>query len=673
MFPVPKPCLAILATGLLSFQGTLAEQETKLSKLSQQQLEENLLEIGSEINRLARYSLRSGAGAVGYRSVAHDESEGREWIQINLDKVSPIEQIVLAPILWRDAKSGFRSDGFPAVFRILAGTDDESEGTEIARFDLGDKLLPRVAPLVIQIKETSASWVRLETTELSRRAFDQRFILQLSEIMIFSGEQNIALRRPVNCSSRHPRDLVHAWDKKFLVDGHMPYLMDAAQGEPSTPFITSVGRHPAFIIDLGKVYPISEIHLHAVDQSATAPQAYPGNLGIPLELLVEGATQSDFSDATALLKILSGDASDTGPVMMWAIPETNCRFVRIRSPDVNTRSRFGFAEIEVLSGGHNVALNKTVFLTSVNKPAPNPGSRFSSALTDGRNLYGNILPIRTWIDQLARRHEVEAKRPKIVAELNQRYAKQQKNLLLMTWVAALLAAAVGFTILIDRMLRMRQAARMRERFAADLHDELGANIHTIGLLGDLAREAESRDELLELLDRSREFTERSGVAIRNCTNMLEEPDLCGNLVDEMNRSAGSLLADIKHSLSFDGKEFLTQLSQRRRIDIFFFYKECLTNIIRHSGATKASTKVEGSLTKVTLTITDNGSGLEGSVPISLKRRARLLRAKLVIRDAPGGGTRISLCVPRSWSSRIRSFLLGQPDLNSAGQHREIET
>ena len=260
------------------------------------------------------------------------------------------------------------------------------------------------------------------------------------------------------------------------------------------------------------------------------------------------------------------------------------------------------------------------------------------SLTDGRNLYGDILSIRSWMNQLARRHELETERPLVAHELNLRYASQKRILLIMTWLAAVLAAAVGFIILIDRMLRMRQATRIRERFAADLHDELGANIHTIGLLGDLAREAKSHEELLELLDRSREFTERSGVAIRNWTNMLESRGLCEDLAEEMKRSASNLLADLDHDLSFEGTEFLQKLKPRKRIDIFFFYKECLTNIIRHSGATRVTIRLEATPEKVTLTINDNGLGLDGGVPNSLKRRARLLGAKATVRNSTDGGT-----------------------------------
>lgn len=646
MFRVPKRWIPLLLAGLLPATVTCTKAESISKKRSLPQLEERLKEIDIELDRLARKSLRSGVGAIGYRSQSHKENGAQEWVEVAWDHPCPIDEIVLVPTLWRDSKDGFQADGFPEAFRVVAGTDSERTGEVIATYDSKNRLLPRIAPLTIPVKRISASWVRIEAIQLSRRAFDSHYIFQLSELLVFSGNRNVALRRPVNASSVHNRDLVHAWDQQFLTDGHMPYLMCAAQGEPSVSYIGSVNRHSALTLDLGKVYPLSEIHLQAVDQSDTVPQAYPGNLGIPQHLLIEGAVLPDFSDAVPLLDLQLGDFTATGPVMMWPFPETPCRYVRIGSPELDPNARFGFAEIELFSEGKSIARNKPVYADGTRRPPDEPSNRSFTALTDGRNLYGNILPVRDWMSQLARRHDLEAERPLVTAELNLRYASQKRNLWLMTWIAALLAAAVGFIILIDRMLRMRQASKMRERFAADLHDELGANIHTIGLLGDLARDTESREELLELLDRSREFTERSGVAIRNCANMLEARSLCEDLVKEMKRSASSLLADLNHHLSVEGEEFMQDLRPSRRIDTFFFYKECLTNIIRHSGATSVTTSLTATPKDYTLTVTDNGHGLNGEVPHSLNRRARLLGGQFSIKNSSDGGTCVVLKVKR---------------------------
>jgi len=644
--------IALLLAWFSQARSAAADEDNR----SLQELEERLVQIDAELDQLARFSLRSGLGAIGYRSDWHDEPGGQEWVQVDFDQAYPIDEIVLVPTLWRDSKEGFKADGFPKAFQVVAGSVNDPEGAIIATYDEEEQFLPRIAPLVIPTHEVSASWIRIEATSLSRRAFNQQFIFQLSELMAFCGDRNVALHRPVRSSSEHRRDLVHAWDKAFLVDGHTPYLMDGAQGEPSVAYIGSVKRHPTLTLDLGQAYPISEIHLHAVDQNDTVPPAYPGNLGVPPQLKVEGAMREDFSDVVPLLSLESEEITDVGPVMMWLFPETTCRYVRIRCPDPETKARFGFAEIELFSRGENVALGRPVAAPLSEKVV----GRSADAMTDGRNLYGNILSTRSWMNQLARRHDLESERPRIAAALNRRYTTQKRNLQLMSWLAALLAGAVAFTILIDRMLRMRQATKMRERFAADLHDEIGANIHTIGLLGDLAREAGSREELLELLDRSRVFTERSGVAIRNWTKKLEARGVCEDLVEDMRFSAASLLADLDHEISFEGEQFIDRLKPRRRIYVYLFYKECLTNIIRHSGATHVVTDLKATPNNLTLSITDNGHGHLHEVPASLKRRARLLRANVTIEKPSEGGTRIVLILNSLRSPLFQSPIPSKP-------------
>lgn len=634
---------SVLRAGILVGLLPAAQAETPPHNLSLPDLEQRLTQIDSELSKLARCSLRSGVGAIGFRSMTREQDSGvTEWVQVAFDKAYPIDEIVLVPTLSRDSNTGFKSDGFPREFRVFAGTGKTTEGQLVAKYDSTDQLLPRIAPLTIAAQGRSASWIRIEVTQLSKRSFDQKFVFQLSELMVFSGERNIALRSEVKASSVHPQYLVHPWRRRFLVDGHMPYLMNTPQGSSSIAYIRAMSEDPALTLDLEEAFPLSVIHLHTVDQSDTVPQAYSGDLGLPKTLLIEGALNPDFSDGTVMLKVDLDEATEVGPIIMWPLKETNCRYVRIRCPNLETPSRFGFAEIELFSEGRNVALHKQAYHRESDLPSDEESLRDLSALTDGRNLYGEILPLRSWVQQLSRRHTLESERPLVAAALAQRYGQQKKNLSLMTWVAALLAAAVGFTILITRFLRLRQATQMRERFAADLHDELGANIHTIGLLGDLARETESPEERHELLERSRFFTERSGLAIRNWSKSLEARGLCEDLVEEMKRATDSLLADIDHDLNFEGIEFIKNLKPRRRIYTYLFYKECLVNILRHSHATHVASLLEASPKKLVLTITDNGHGIPNEVPPSLRRRARLLRGQVKAKNSPEGGTCIEL-------------------------------
>lgn len=635
--------IAVLLSGILP--AIAVSKEEPLAARSLNQLEQRLDEIDAELEQLAHYSLRSGVGAIGYRSMWHNTAEETEWVQIQLEKETPIDEIMLVPTIRRDTEKGFQADGFPAEFRILAGTADHPSGIVIGEYHASDGFLPRIAPLVIPLEGIKASWVRLEATHLSQRAFDNNFVFQLSEVLLFSGEENIALRQPIKGSSTHPERADSAWNVRYLVDGHTPYLMDAAQGLQSVAYVSPPGKQPVLTLDLGTDFTLSRIHLHALDQSDTVPQAYAGNLGIPKHLRIEGATQPDFSDAAVLLETRQKNVNDTGPIMMWRIPETSCRYVRFSEASISSNSipedfRIGFAEIELFSNDRNVALEQTVrtdYPTVARKT-----NRFLAALTDGRNLYGNILPIRDWLNELVRRQHLETERPLVVAELALRYAQQKANLNRMSWLAALLVAAVAFIILLDRMLRLRQIARIRERFAADLHDELGANLHAIGLLGDLAKDAvHSPDELIETVDEIRALTERSGAAARHCADM-QQADIFGKLPDDMRRSARRIMADMEYDISIEGEELLEKLKPRTKADLFLFYKESLVNISRHSAATEVSIKLTADNKELCLTILDNGHGLEGKIPSSLKRRARLLGGQVACTASSNEGTCITL-------------------------------
>ncbi|VGO13860.1 Sensor histidine kinase LiaS [Pontiella desulfatans] len=636
--------------------GSEARLRYGVQKQSLTRLEQRLAAIDAEIGQLAHYSLRGGVGPVGYRSLNHKEKHpgNAEWIQIELGEETPIDQIVLVPSIWRDTKSGFRADGFPLGFQILAGTGADTNGTVIATYSEADRLLPRIAPLLVPCR-TKASWIRVEAHELSPRAWDGQYNLQLAEILVFHGQENVALHQTVKTSS-HGRGEGNSRKARFAVDGFLPYLMDAYQGEQSIAYVSKlgIGDHPILTVDLGQPFPLNRIHLHATDLSDTIPHSTPADFGIPNKLTVEGANLADFSDAVPLLEYQQNSVFDVGPIITWRFPEKVFRHVRLvvdepytGSEPLSRGSQIGFAEIELFSNGRNVARGKQ-FTANFE---PSTRERRIAALTDGMNLYGKILPTRDWLEELARRHDLEAERPIIAEELSRRYAQQKINLHRMGWLAVLLAAGIVCVVVVDRMIRQRAIYRTRERIAADLHDELGANLHAIGLLGGIAESSvDERDDLIETVRRIRALTQRTGAATRLCTNMLEANGLCEDLVEEMKRASYRLLADLEHHISIEGGELLAQMKPRRRIDLFLFYKECLTNIIRHSGATQATTQLTVTEKRIKLTICDNGRGIDdintNKIPPSLKRRARLLGAQVSAERLEPGGTCIHLNLKR---------------------------
>ncbi|MGJ8639841.1 MAG: histidine kinase [Opitutaceae bacterium] len=633
----------------------------ELQDWSLNQLEDRLGEIDGRLSSLAQMTLRTGEGAIGYRSSRHTKADTPEWIEIDLQAEHRIDQIVLIPVTLRDFQRGYVSDAFPQKFRILAGTENDSEGSIIAEFDAANSATPDIgiAPLILPVEPTLASWVRLEATQLSAREYDGHYALELSELLIFSGETNVALHKPVRTPpppNALDKRLLASWSSPYLVDGNVPYLMNSSSGSSSISYLsgpilrrTKGATLPAVLkVDLGAAYPLSRIHLHTIDGGNTVPHSNTDGVGTPPDFTIEGANKRNFSDAQVLVHYTKSRSSTDGPIMMWNIPETNCRYVRLITPRISPKSendQIGFAEIELIAAEQNVVRGKSFKANSMLKPASKV--RTLNALTDGKNRFGHILPIRDWLEQLAERHRLESERPLILAEIGQRYAQQKLNLRIMTWMLAAAFGAICITILIGRNIRIKQAAQIKERFAADLHDELGANLHTISLLSDLARDSvDERDELIELLDEMRVMSEQSGQAARYCTNMLEAEELCQNLKDEIERTSRRLLSDIDYQLKITGEAELASLRTRRRIDLYLFYKETLINIIRHSNATSVCIDIAASKKSVQFIIQDNGIGT-GQIPPSLARRARLLKADIKAETPDAGGTSITLSLKRT--------------------------
>lgn len=131
--------------------------------------------------------------------------------------------------------------------------------------------------------------------------------------------------------------------------------------------------------------------------------------------------------------------------------------------------------------------------------------------------------------------------------------------------------------------------------------------------------------------------------------MLESLDLCDDLKQDMLRTSKRVTADLKHEISFTGEQHLGLLNSRMRFDLFLFYKECLTNILRHSGATEVVTEMVADTEQINLRVSDNGDGMDGvsefPVPPSLKRRARFLRGHVTAEPNGSKGVTIKLSLP----------------------------
>ena len=124
-------------------------------------------------------------------------------------------------------------------------------------------------------------------------------------------------------------------------------------------------------------------------------------------------------------------------------------------------------------------------------------------------------------------------------------------------------------------------------------------------------------------------------------------------------AAERIVVELKHDFSVEGEEHLAKVHPRDQVNLFLFYKECLINSCRHSGATELSTRLVIRARSLELSVTDNGSGPDDGddgrdqeVPLSLTRRAKFLGARVTRTRPPGGGSCITLNM-RTWNHWLR--------------------
>ena len=623
----------------------------QFDKMSTTELEERLEMIDLDLNQLARYAFNNGVGTNGSSTSIRRENEHTEWFEVALGAKSRIDTIIIVPHLIRDGVSGILADGFPQEFHILAGSDEDPTGRIIASYKHLDSSQKHIAPIVLDTPGVTASWIRIVATKLGRRTWSEYYNFQLAEILIFRDNENLALEKKTESSSKN-KALTASLHNDYIVDGFMPYRMDAVGSKKSKAYYSygsDTQEPPSITFDLERVYTLDQIHIHSLELSDNIPQATHFHYGTPRNLLVEGSLQADFRERTTLLEFKSKNSYSIGPLIMRRLIETPVQYVRltILEDDLYTLEKtpskhFGFAEVELLSQGKNVAHEAT---SIINGHAVAEG-RDQNSINDGYNIYGRILPTREWLEELALRFELERERPLVNAELKARYGKQKAKLKLLRWLSLLLVVGIIIIFLINRYIRRRQITMMKERFAADLHDELGANLHAIGLFGDVAlASANSPERLNKALTQARELTQRTSSAIRHYSDLQSE-GLTGSLQESLQRTSARILVNIDYTFSSIGEQFHETLTPRLKMDILLFHKEALINIVRHAAASQVHMELIGTPDTFKFIICDNGCGLPttlpGGTPVALKRRAKLMKASISVNRTEDWSTIITL-------------------------------
>lgn len=201
---------------------------------------------------------------------------------------------------------------------------------------------------------------------------------------------------------------------------------------------------------------------------------------------------------------------------------------------------------------------------------------------------------------------------------------------------------------------VREAERIH--IAREMHDELGQLLTGFKMdVSWLAKKLNEKDDPLlreklagmtGLVDESVKFVRKLAAELRP------------SILDDL----GLIAALEWHSKEFEKRynvtvDFQTQNEEIKAgslvaTGLFRMYQESLTNVARHSGATKVQSTISVQDGKIHLTIADNGRGFDTKRGerktlglLGMKERAIMVGGELNIRSEPGKGTTVDVKVP----------------------------
>ena len=221
------------------------------------------------------------------------------------------------------------------------------------------------------------------------------------------------------------------------------------------------------------------------------------------------------------------------------------------------------------------------------------------------------------------------------------------------------AMILGMIIYFFLLYKFRQQAKLqkvRNNIAADLHDDVGATLTSIGFFGELIRQKiinrAEPSEILPLLSKVIDSSKESVETMRGVVWTINpNNDLAQDFFERLKYYANEMLSTKGVELNFEmegvGQQELEIEVQR---NLFLFFKEAINNILKHAKAKTAAVTIKMENGKFWMQIADDGIGFDTNESFdghglgSLRKRIENLNGTLKINSEINKGTELEVTV-----------------------------
>lgn len=652
----------ILAFALLHSSLTFAADSRWVDRLTfwswgeLEKLESGIRGREQQLASLPELMLINSCLRVGLKTGYTTEEDVR-WFDLTLKEPYSADCIVLVPPLAKGANAVVAGYGFPVRFKLEV-FDAQDRAHVVLDQTRSDFPNPGCFPVVARFEPRVIKRARFTATE--PWSVDGPEILAMAEMLVLSGDRNLALDATVTSSSS--RNAPRAWTRLNLIDMITPLGLPVEPRNAGTNGYHSAVSDKAdaektLTLTLPELTPLDEIRLVPVRRK-DVPLWF--DYGFPVTYKIEAATQDDFSDAVLLHEVTDRFAPTPG-MNLVCIPAhgLRARHVRITTKQLWYRKSdhvFALAEFQAFSGGRNVALEGKFSASDV--LAGEDAAHWSlGTLNDGLTEGGRLISLPEWFTRLETRQKLERERDELKAKRDALVERSQHQLVYGS-VAGTGAITLLSVLLLWRQQRdrRRDARLLREKLARDLHDEIGSNLGSITLICSIANQPDATLDSLQA-----DMSEIERVAAETADSMRDMVDLIGTRRSEtgadwlnvLHRLADRVLRGITLDCALPAAPLTLEPDIETRRELYLFCKEVLHNIAKHAQATRVRFHLIPTSGGLRIEIDDNGTGFDttknsaGHGLGNLRERAAAMKAVLHLASETGKGTRVLLDVPRT--------------------------
>ena len=200
------------------------------------------------------------------------------------------------------------------------------------------------------------------------------------------------------------------------------------------------------------------------------------------------------------------------------------------------------------------------------------------------------------------------------------------------------------------------ALQERRRILFELHDGILQSLATLILRLEGCRRnlADSQKELIDEMRSLEDLTRDSMKEIRRfLMDQATKPLIAGTLLEKLREEARFLRDGMGLDVILESEPEELNLPAEIEREIYYVLREALTNVTRHSHASKTDIRLVRNNGRLEGTLSDNGVGFQKEINKSetrfglagMEQRVKQLGGEFLVKSSPGNGTKISFLIP----------------------------